>query len=53
MQGQRVPLMLERRPPVEIDEQHFAEWFDWGFGNLLKYLAKWAAFQDYLEANEL
>jgi hypothetical protein len=38
---------------VEIDERWLSEWFEFGFAELAGYLAKHAAFDDYLHSNEL
>ena len=38
---------------VEIDERCLSEWFEFGFAELGSYLAKHAAFDDYLHNNEL
>lgn len=32
---------------VEIDERFFAEWFGWGWDDLIAYLSKQAAFAAY------
>jgi hypothetical protein len=38
---------------VEIDERWLSEWFEFGFAELSSYLAKYAAFDDFLHKNEL
>jgi hypothetical protein len=36
---------------VEIDERWLSEWFEFGFAELSSYLAKHAAFNEYLHKN--
>ena len=38
---------------VEIDERWLTEWFEFGFAELSSYLAKHAAFNEYLHKNEI
>ena len=38
---------------VEIDERWLSEWFEFGFAELSSYLAKHAAFDEYLHKNEI
>jgi len=39
--------------PVEIDERWLCEWFEFGFAELSSYLAKHAAFDDFIHRHEL
>ena len=38
---------------VEIDERWLSEWFEFGFAELSSYLAKHAAFDDFLHKYEI
>jgi hypothetical protein len=38
---------------VEIDERWLSEWFEFGFAELSSYLAKHAAFDDFLHKHEI
>ena len=38
---------------VEIDERWLSEWFEFGFAELSSYLAKHAAFDDFLRKHEI
>ena len=38
--------------PIQIDEGFLAEWIEFGWSELLSYLAKWAAFRRYEEAEQ-
>jgi hypothetical protein len=38
---------------VEIDERWLCEWFEFGFAELSSYLAKHAAFDEFIHRHEL
>lgn len=42
----------KREGDNQIDERYLVEWFEFGWSELLSYLAKWAAFRRYEEQEQ-